>query len=821
MSQQQQVKRYPSGNARSYRGDARIAAFPLGGIGTGNVSVGARGELKNWELFNWPGKGQFLPFSFFAIWAKAENQPPVTRILEGKIVPPYYKSHGFLNGELAGLPRFQNATMTGKQPFVYVDLEDSAVPVKVTMEAFTPFIPLNADDSGIPTAIIRYRVHNPTQAPVSVSVMGSLANVVGFKGYDVFNNVKLADEVQNEYRKGANYEGLYYTAKHLKEDDFRYGSMSFVTTNANPNSRTQWLQGQWTDNAQDFWDDFSDDGHLGKPKDIDGAGCDLRENYDWSFLNLQERIGSIGSNQTVNSGEEKVFEFILSWYFPNRAKGWIEYDEDLERYRNGGYEVIKNYYVNQFADAWAVADYVALNLPRLEKDSRAFQDALYASTLPEEVLDAVATNMTTVKSPCCFRTADGRFYGWEGIRDYVGCGHGNVNHVWNYAQTVAFLFPELEISMRDTEFNFEMEADGKMPFRARRVLGDDPWRMIPACDGQFGSILRVYREWKLTGDDDFLRGIWQNTLKALEYAIREWDTDGDGVLDGKMHVTYDIEFYGPNTMTNTIYLGAIKGVAEMAAYLGDRETADKYQKLYEEASLKVEQLLWNGEYYIQKLDDVDAYRYQYGLGCLTDQLLGQFMAYSAGLGYVLPREHVQQTLASIYRYNYHQRMEDVPNVQRTYALNDEAGLTLCSWPNGGRPRFPFAYCDEVWAGVEYTVAVNMIREGMLDEAFTIVKAIRDRYDGYKRCPWSETEAGHHYVRSMASFALLNALSGFETDVHHRTLTFDPMINQDDFSCFWINGKAWGVYHQRIDPQTGKKTTELKTLFGDDGFTVVE
>jgi non-lysosomal glucosylceramidase len=148
------------------------------------------------------------------------------------------------------------------------------------------------------------------------------------------------------------------------------------------------------------------------------------------------------------------------------------------------------------------------------------------------------------------------------------------------------------------------------------------------------------------------------------------------------------------------------------ACLGEEEIACKYRALYEDASDKVDKMLWNGEYYIQKLDDVNAYRYQYGIGCLSDQLLGQFMAYSSGLGYVLPKEHVKKALESIDRYNFHRRMDEVHNVQRTYALNDEAALVLCSWPHDGRPRFSFAYCDEVWAGVEYTVAVNMIREGL-------------------------------------------------------------------------------------------------------------
>ena len=158
--------------------------------------------------------------------------------------------------------------MVGKQPFVYIYLEDSKVPVEVKMEAFTPFIPLNSDDSGIPTAIIRYHVKNPTDRAVEVSVVGTMANVVGFQGYDVFNNVKLVDEVQNEYRENGEIKGWYYTAKHLKETDMKFGSMSIASVRAKNTYKKQWLHGQWTDNAQDFWDDFTEDGVLDDIHDV-------------------------------------------------------------------------------------------------------------------------------------------------------------------------------------------------------------------------------------------------------------------------------------------------------------------------------------------------------------------------------------------------------------------------------------------------------------------------------------------------------------------------------------------------------------------------
>jgi uncharacterized protein (DUF608 family) len=233
-------------------------------------------------------------------------------------------------------------------------------------------------------------------------------------------------------------------------------------------------------------------------------------------------------------------------------------------------------------------------------------------------------------------------------------------------------------------------------------------------------------------------------------------------------------------------------------------------------------LLWNGEYYIQKITDVNSYRYQYGTGCLSDQLFGQCLAHVAGLGYVLPREHVRSALKSIVRNNFRRDLRGSSNAQRTYVLDGEGGLLLCTWPRGGRPRLPFVYCDEVWTGIEYQVATHLIYEGMVEEGLQIVKAIRDRYDGVKRNPWNEVECGHHYVRSLASWGLLPALSGYRFDMTRRRISFSPVVNEEDFSCFFSTGRAWGSYHQRVDPQTGKRSWNVDVMGGSlDGVAVNE
>lgn len=807
---------YARGGKQRYPRQAKEAAFPLGGIGTGNVSVGARGELRDWEIFNWPGKKNFLPFSFFAIWAKRGDDAPIAKILESELTPHYNRSHGFLNGDLAGLPRFADSELWAGYPFVNVALRDPAMPVEVTMEAFTPFIPLNAADSGIPGAVIRYRVRNPSSEPVAVSVVGSLANAVGFDGYDVFANLKLVGEVQNEHCVEAGLQGLHYTSKTLQPDDFKFGSMAIATTNkTGVFARPVWLEGEWTDNAQDFWEDFRDDGMLDPLKPIAATGSALRDFHDFSFLNLREKIGSVGARETIPPHEERVFEFILSWHFPNRPRGWIEFDKDIADYKTGKYEPIRNHYATIYKDAWAAASYLAENRTRLESQSRAFEDAVYSTTLPGYVVDAVTANIASLRSHCCFRIADGTFLGWEGIRDYVGCGQGNVNHVWNYAQTVAYLFPELEQSMRHVEFNLETDDTGNMPFRARTVLGQDRWAMIPAADGEMGSIVRVYREWKLSGDNAFLQGIWEKTRLAMDFSIRTWDPDNDGLTEAQQSNTYDIEFYGPNPMMGFIYCGALRACAEMAEHLGDDTAAVRYRELAERSSAAIEAELWDGEYFVQRLSDIDAHRYQHGIGCHSDQLLGQFMAYCAGLGPLVSEEKLRSAAGAIFEHNFLPELRSLHSVQRTYALNDEPGLALCTWPKGGRPRFAFAYCDEVWTGVEYQVATSLMHAGLVKEAFTVVKALRSRYDGVKRNPWSEIEAGHHYIRAMASFGLLTAYAGYQVDLVNKRLHFAPKVVDGEFRTFWICGKAWGTFTLR-ERAGGEREWSVDVLYGDLG-----
>ena len=92
----------------------------------------------------------------------------------------------------------------------------------------------------------------------------------------------------------------------------------------------------------------------------------------------------------------------------------------------------------------------------------------------------------------------------------------------------------------------------------------------------------------------------------------------------------------------------------------------------------------------------------------------------------------------------------------------------------------------------------------------MVKALRDRHDGVRRSPWNEVECGHHYARSMASWGLILALSGFGYDLE-GVVTFEPRINSNAFSCFWSTGTAWGIYEQKM--VDGELNREVRVLHG--------
>jgi non-lysosomal glucosylceramidase len=774
---------------RSYDERASALTFPLGGVGTGTVSLGARGELRDWEIFNRPAKGTLLPNTYFALRVCPEGGTPSGRILEAAHQPPYALSHGFDPQTAAGLPHFPHSRFVGEYPFAEVAFEDASLPVTVRLEAYNPLLPLDAEESGIPCAFFTYHVTNTSDVPCDVTVVGSLFNAVGFPLFDPTDQRRKEQlgKTVNHVRREPGSAGVFLTNPEIGADALEFGTLALATDAAQTTVKPAWLRSGWWDFLRDFWHDLLDDGRL------TDFGYDAPGDYP--------DTASVGAYATLAPGETTALRFVLAWHFPNRINSWDKHDAPR----------IRNHYALRFSDAWDAAAYALRERPRLERVTRQFRDAVFESSLPASVIDAFSANIVPLRSNTCFWLDDGRFIAWEGCFDEAGCCHGTCTHVWSYVYTVALLFPALEREMRRIELNIETDPDGYMAFRSLRTFDPTATWIInggqnAAVDGQMGTILRVYREWLLSGDTEWLRSVWGNVKRAVDYAGIHWDSDGDYILDGRQHNTYDIDFYGANPLCSIYYLAALRATAAMAQLMNEPELATRCDERARVAGARVDALLWNGAYFVQRLEDVDSHKYQHGLGCLSDQLLGQVHAHILGLGDLLPPDHVRTALLSIYRHNFRHGFAMHVNTQRTFALGDEAGLVLCTWPDGGEPRFPFPYSDEVWTGVEYHVAAHLIAVGCLDEGLSVVEAVRARHDGIRRSPWNEVECGHHYARSMASGMLMWALSGMKIDPLRREMRFQPAHTSEnsDFASFWSNGQAWGTLHI----QAGKAAVEV-------------
>lgn len=761
-------------------------ALPLGGIGTGTVSLGGRGELRDWQLMNRPAigystvtKGNNAPF--FAIYVKQPEKEPVSRVLIGPVHDTEYSHYEGRSVNHHGLPRFSNASFDAAYPFGMVNLSDPDLPVKVRIIGFNPLIPGDAEASGLPVAVLYYEVTNITDKPVSVSVCGTMRNFVGMDGSKFRRDWKGdiipigAKNNQNTFKDSGTIRGIFMYSDSINPTDPAAGTMALSTTETEGISfRRTSVANKWERAVLDFWDDFSVDGKLtDKTKIVD-----------------HNPMASLAVKKEIAAGAKEVFKFYITWNFPNRY-GWSK-------------ELIGNYYSTKYRDAWEAAEIIIPQLPELENKTKQFVNAFISSSLPEEVKEAALFNLSTLRSQTVFRIKSGHMMGWEGIMDDFGSCEGSCTHVWNYEQATPFLFGELAQTMRDVEFNYATNSEsGKMCFRAGLPLSmacND--KQMAAADGQLGTIMKFYREWLLSGNNEFLKTNWSKVKSALSYAWIQggWDGNQDGVMEGSQHNTMDVNYFGPNPQMQFWYFGALKAAIEMSKAMNDQAFAKKCSDLLKKGTEWTDKNLFNGEYYEHRITDPKTFAYlnmedsttsipdfQLGKGCLVDQLTGQYMAHICGLGYLASPANIKTTLSSIMKYNYVEDFSPLFNNMRSYVMGKESGLIMASWPKG-RLKSPFPYFAESMTGFEYTAAVGMIYEGQTENGLKCIRAIRARFDGLKRNPFDEPECGRHYARAMASWSAVLALSGF----HYSGIDQSIHFTATPGNYFWSNGYAWGT-----------------------------
>lgn len=792
--------------------------MPIGGLGAGCIGFNGIGGLQDFSIHNHPERtgeadGHGFTQAAFAL-LRIGGSDPVAKLIEGpfppeKIYQQGLKSQGLREGGHEGLPRFRKCQFQGAYPFGRVTLEDPRIPLDVSVEAFNPFIPGDATASGIPCAILEYCLVNRSSEALPLEFSYHLSHPV------------FPDGVGAEWaapNRVIDDRGVFFSSTEDAGCE-RFGSAALSVIGHKASVKAIWYRGGWFDGISALWREVSE-------------GC-FEPNDGFPQTDATDRVGGsdmegssgrLGGSVLVRAelepGQSLKVPVVICWHFPNVGMR-LPAPKDSEGGCGCGRPVAWHpHYTSIWKDAGEVEAYVKGHYTNLRTRTEGFRDALFSSTLPAQVLDAVSANLSILKSPTVLRQANGNIWGWEGCFADRGCCHGSCDHVWNYAQSMPHLFPNLERTLRRQELERSMDERGHVDFRSALPDGPTAHTFRSAADGQLGGILKVYREWQISGDETWLSEFYPRAKRSLDYCIEIWDPNFKGILSEPHHNTYDIEFWGPDGMCNTLYWAALVAQEAMAATLGRDDDVKVYRELARLCAANLRIALFNGEYFIQRIEwenlrdqsirdaiereggaetpeanllRMEGPKYQYGSGCLSDGVIGLWMAELYGLDVAPLRVEMRSHLESVHRHNFRPDLSEHACTQRPgYAMGQEGGLLVCSWPKGGKPTLPFPYSDEVFTGIEYQVASHLILEGMVDQGLEIVTAVRDRYDGRARNPWDEYECGGYYVRAMASYALLQAFSGFRYSAATKTVWFDPKRAGRPFRCFFSTATGFGV-----------------------------
>lgn len=692
---------------------------PVGGFGAGTFSRTYRGDFARWHLKSGIHKYETVYANQFAIYERTEG---ASEGIAQALVTDHPKSQE-LSSWKWDYP-VGAGTYYALYPKSWYDYRWDKLPAHVMLEQFSPVLPENYRETSYPVAVYRWHAENPTNKPVTVSVLLSWANMLGWL------------RCPSRDFNGKMNSGNYNTARTVPA-----GDTGKIKTVVFDRIRPSEVQNDWDGQfaiaalespgvevtyqttfvpdagGADVWEPFARDGRL--------------SNSDFKWISSGETLaGAIAVRFTLQPGEKRVVPMIISWDLPlvefGTGRKWYRHYTDF--FGTSGTNALQ-IAAEGLAHAAEWSDAIdAWQAPYVNDNSKPawYRGALFnelyiladgGSFWGRPVNSAPKSDPTFSFLECYdypyYSTLDVRFYGsmplikfWPDL-DKV--------EMRTFAETVLRDEPEKLI------WQWKSTQDRKLTFRTRKSRGavphdlgapeEDPFFKVNQFSWQNTDdwkdlntkfVLMVYRDYVLTGrkDEKFLRDTWSSVQLALDY-LRKYDRNGDGIPenDGYPDQTYDVWVVrGESAYCGGLWLAALRAAEEIANVLHDSPAQAKYHDLFAKSQASYIKKLWNGEYF--QYDTESEYRNN----IQADQLAGQWYAHMTGLGDLVPMDMQRKTLKKIFDFNVMKFAKGEMG-----AVNGIAADGTIIKTN--------EQVQEVWCGTTFSVAALMLADGMKDEGY--------------------------------------------------------------------------------------------------------
>jgi len=763
--------------------DSVRSGIALGGIGTGGIELRKNGQFYNWtifnnhpfgtgpafELLNWPHNGDEESFLFFIVRYQVEGEPVKLKLLQ--------INNSLNEGGLTGIAYYfpwmscvQNIEYSGRFPFVNMKFSDPEMPFTVEMESFSPFIPHDVKNSALPGIYFNFTIKNTSAKKVNVMLISSQRNLVGYDQWDKY----FVSFVQKK-------EGYIYFNQSVEGIDNRWhtsGNMGMASLSNDTTYQVGW------EHRHNFYENLLFDNKL--------PNAEMTEGRNYTDPTSGKKVGRMGHRvkdqrmfsslavtKDLDSNAVMEHSFVITWHFPNNYGAFNAEDKDkveFDKPYTAAQKITKNighFYDYFFGNASEVAQYMVENKKDLSQKSKRFLKDFYASDIDQFVLDQINSQLNTFVTSSTL-TRIGKFALREGMSSEKYWGPNNTMDVMLYGSPMVLaLFPELQKEAIKTHRDVQTEKG-----EIAHGLGFDldytqqgTWGVYHRVDLPGNYIQMALRDFLWTNDRKFLDEIWNSVKDAVDYVLNERDKDKDFMpdMEGIMCSYDNFPMYGLSSYLGSQWITALTLSVEVSKTLGDKEFEKKCKTALDKSAKLFEEKLWNGKYYRLYND----YKGNKGIdeGCMTDQVIGQWIAHMSGVGYVLKQQNVKQALRTIVDMSY----------------KKEIGLRNCSWPQY-KELFPIHKSDlwvdqanTCWTGVELAFASFLIYEGLYEDALKVIKNVDDRYRK-AGLYWDHQEFGGHYFRPMSAWSIVNAMLGM--GVNQEVFSFAPKIPKNTFKMFF-------------------------------------